>query len=58
MAVKSKAPRVITRTLATVKSGSECYLNGRKVIKVRSKTVMNADGKVSIVPDFTQVVVR
>jgi len=58
MAVKSRTPRVITRTLANVKSGSECYLDGRKFIKVRSKTLMDTKGKVIVVPDFTMVVVR
>lgn len=56
MAVKPKttAP-IVTRPLAVIKSGTPCYYNTEKVLKVRSKTLMNEQGKIYSVPDSTLV---
>lgn len=51
----AKNVRFRTVTLSTVKSGTECWHDNRKVIKVRSKTLMDTKGKVYSLPDFTQV---
>lgn len=55
MAVKSKAVRVVVRPLSVVRNGSECWFDGRKVIKVRNKVLMDTRGKVINVTDATQV---
>lgn len=59
MAVKSKAPRAFTnRTLSVVKTGSVCYYDGQRVIKVRPKCLMTDKGKVYSVPDYVMVRVK
>ena len=45
-------------TFATVKTGSECFLDGVRVVKVRPKVGMTSKGKIMTLPDFTQVRIK
>lgn len=43
---------------ASIKQGKECIIDGMKVVKVRDKTVMTADGAVVHVPNNSLVIPR
>lgn len=45
-------------TLATVKRGQECFVDGLKVIKVAPKLVMTTDGSRVPLTDATMVKIR
>lgn len=53
---KNVSSRIVA--LAIVKSGSDCFYNGKLMHKVRAKTLMDKKGKVIILPDNTQVKVK